>query len=40
VLVLPVTASGGNQIPTVSLNQLHDFTDLHRNLAVPFEQCS
>jgi hypothetical protein len=40
MLILPVTASSGNQIPTISLNQLDDFTDLHRHLAVPFDQGS
>lgn len=29
VLVLAVTASRGHQVPTIFLNQLDDFTNLH-----------
>ncbi len=40
VLVLPVTASRGNQVPTILLNQLDNLTDLHCHPVAVFDQCS
>ena len=40
VLVLPVTASRGNQVPTILLNQLDNLTDLHCHPVVAFNQHS
>lgn len=40
VLVLVVTTSRGNQIPTILLNQLDDFTDLHGHSSAGVHQCS
>ena len=40
VLVLPVTASRGNQVPTIRLNQLDKLTDLHCHPVVAFDQHS
>ena len=40
VLVLPVAASRGNQIPAIFFNQLDDFPNRHRHSALPIGQCS
>ena len=40
VLVLPVTAFRGNQVPTILLNQLDNLTDLHFHPVAAFDQYS
>ena len=40
VLVLPVTASRGNQVPTIVLDQLDDLTNLHCLGPALSRQCS
>jgi hypothetical protein len=40
VLLLPMTASRDNQVPTIVLNQLDILTDLHCHPVVAFDQHS
>lgn len=40
VLVLAVTTSLGNQVPTILLNQLDDFADLHVRSSADAHLCS